>query len=170
MQRRLSLLRRAAGLRYAPPLSAFRPLPHTRHPRRSSGELWADDNRNSFQFCMHPPDPSDHSHPGGNPGANRKSISHRCHLILVAFVKELTKETIYLPLGCLQGGNRNSLRLCTHPPDPSDHNGGLATGAGSAGEPRALRQGAPHLVGGSLQGYFAHKRYSPRRTLQYEYA
>ena len=39
------------------------------------------------------------SHPGGNPGANRKSISHRCHPILVAFVWELTKETINLPLG-----------------------------------------------------------------------
>ena len=25
-------------------------------------------------------------HPGGNPGANLKSISHRCHPILVAFV------------------------------------------------------------------------------------
>ena len=30
-------------------------------------------------------------HPGGNPGANLKSISHRCHPILVAFVWELTK-------------------------------------------------------------------------------
>ena len=28
-------------------------------------------------------------HPGGNPGANLKSISHRCHPILVAFVWEL---------------------------------------------------------------------------------
>ena len=36
-------------------------------------------------------------HPGGNPGANRKSISHRCHPILVAFVWELTAETIDLP-------------------------------------------------------------------------
>ena len=43
-------------------------------------------------------------HPGDNPGANLKSISHRCHPILVAFVWELTEETIYLPLGCLQGG------------------------------------------------------------------
>ena len=43
-------------------------------------------------------------HPGANPGANLKSISHRCHPILVAFVWELTKETIHLPLGCLQGG------------------------------------------------------------------
>jgi len=38
-----------------------------------------------------------------NPGANRKSISHRCHPILVA---KLTKEIIDLPLGCLQGGAR----------------------------------------------------------------
>ena len=43
-------------------------------------------------------------HPGGNPWANLKSISHRCHLFEVAFVWELTKETIHLPLGCLQGG------------------------------------------------------------------
>ena len=43
-------------------------------------------------------------HPGGNPGANLKPISHRCHPILVAFVWELTEETIDLPLGCLQGG------------------------------------------------------------------
>ena len=43
-------------------------------------------------------------HPGGNPGADLKSISHRCHPIMVAFVWELTKETVDLPLGCLQGG------------------------------------------------------------------
>ena len=41
-------------------------------------------------------------HPGGNPGANLKSISHRCHTILVASSRELTKETINMPLGCLQ--------------------------------------------------------------------
>ena len=35
--------------------------------------------------------------------AKLKSISHRCHPILVAFVWELTEETIDLPLGCLQG-------------------------------------------------------------------
>jgi len=45
-------------------------------------------------------------HPGDNPGANLKPISHRCHPILVAFVWELTKETIDLPLGCLQGGSQ----------------------------------------------------------------
>jgi len=44
-------------------------------------------------------------HPGGNSGANLKLISHRCHPILVAFLWELTQETIYLPLGCLQGGS-----------------------------------------------------------------
>jgi len=43
-------------------------------------------------------------HPGGNPGANLKSISNRCYLFEVAFVWELTKETIVLPLGCLQAG------------------------------------------------------------------
>jgi len=43
----------------------------------------------------------------GNPGANLRSISHICHPILVTFVWELTKETIDLPLGCLQGGSRS---------------------------------------------------------------
>ena len=35
---------------------------------------------------------------------NLKSISLRCHPILVAFVWELTEEIIDLPLGCLQRG------------------------------------------------------------------
>jgi len=43
-------------------------------------------------------------HPGGNSGANLKSISHRCHPRRVAFERELTKQTICLLLGCLQGG------------------------------------------------------------------
>ena len=38
-------------------------------------------------------------HPAGDPGANLKSISHRCHPILVAFVWELTKETMNLLFG-----------------------------------------------------------------------
>ena len=64
-----------------------------------------------------PPGPRYGNHPGGNPGANLKSISHRCHLFEVAFVWELTKETIDFPLGCLQGGG-NELRCLgsTHPP------------------------------------------------------
>ena len=45
-----------------------------------------------------------HNHPRGNLGADIKSISHRCHLQQVSFEWELTQETIYLPLGCLQGG------------------------------------------------------------------
>jgi len=47
---------------------------------------------------------SDDLHPGGNPGANLKSISHKCYLFEEAFVWELTKETLVLPLGCLQDG------------------------------------------------------------------
>jgi len=46
---------------------------------------------------------------GVNPGANLKSISRRCHPILVVFVCELTKETMIFPLGCLQGGERRKL-------------------------------------------------------------
>ena len=41
--------------------------------------------------------------PGGNPGANLRSISHRCYLREVVFEWELKKETIYLPQSCLQG-------------------------------------------------------------------
>ena len=43
-------------------------------------------------------------HPGGNPGANLKSISRRYYLFEIALVCELTEETIHLPLGCLKGG------------------------------------------------------------------
>ena len=50
----------------------------------------------------------DPDHPGGNPGANLESISHRCHPILVACVWELTKKPIKLPLGCLQGASPGS--------------------------------------------------------------
>ena len=49
--------------------------------------------------------------PGGDPGANLKSISHRCHPILVAFVWELANETIHLPRGCLQGGRELTSRI-----------------------------------------------------------
>ena len=49
------------------------------------------------------------SHPGGNPGGNPKSISHRCYLREVAFEWDLTEETIFLPLGCLQGGGAPAL-------------------------------------------------------------
>ena len=44
-------------------------------------------------------------HPSGYPRANRKSISHRCFLRELAFEWWLTHEIIYLPVGCLQGGD-----------------------------------------------------------------
>ena len=44
------------------------------------------------------------NHPGGDPGINLRSVSHRCYLVEVTFVSELTKETIVLPLGFLRGG------------------------------------------------------------------
>ena len=43
-------------------------------------------------------------HPGVELRANPMSIFHRCHLFEVAFVRGLTRETMHLPLGCLQGG------------------------------------------------------------------
>ena len=42
--------------------------------------------------------------------ANPKSMSNTCHPILVAFVWELFKGTINLPLGCFQGGYISSSR------------------------------------------------------------
>ena len=55
------------------------------------------------------------SHPADNPGANLKSNFHRCYLISVAFVWELTKETIHLLLGCLQGGSQSPLNARSFP-------------------------------------------------------
>ena len=58
--------------------------------------------------------------------ANLKSFSHRCHPILVAFVWELTKETIHLPLGYLQGGVEGasaSGAVEISPPLLTDHTG-----------------------------------------------
>jgi hypothetical protein len=44
------------------------------------------------------------NHPGVELRANiLELISHRFHLFEVAFAWELTKETMHLPLGCLQG-------------------------------------------------------------------
>ena len=56
------------------------------------------------------------THPAGNSGANLKSISYRCYLREVASEWELTRETIYLPLGCLQGGEvTRGLRVASSP-------------------------------------------------------
>ena len=54
-------------------------------------------------------------HPGVELRANLKSISHRCHPILVAFVWELTKEIIHLLLGCLQGGAARNIPPLSSP-------------------------------------------------------
>jgi hypothetical protein len=43
-------------------------------------------------------------HPGVELRADLESIFHRCHLLEVAFIWELTKGTIHLPLGRLPGG------------------------------------------------------------------
>ena len=77
-------------------------------------------NANPLQGCTcgdhhcilglnHAPKPGEEAaaaaiHPGVELGANLESISLRCHLWKVAFVWELTKQTIRLPLGCLHGG------------------------------------------------------------------
>ena len=45
------------------------------------------------------------THPEVELMANLESISHRCYLFEMVFVWELTKETIHLPLDCLQGGH-----------------------------------------------------------------
>ena len=59
-----------------------------------------------------------------NPGANLKSVAHRCYLREVAFKWELTKETINLPLSCLQGGSSASslsVPVSAQVASPSDH-------------------------------------------------
>ena len=45
------------------------------------------------------------NHPEFELRANCRSISHRCRLFEVACVRELTGETIHVPLGCLPSGN-----------------------------------------------------------------
>jgi len=53
--------------------------------------------------------------PGVELRANLKSISHKCFLLFeVAFAWQLTKETIHLPMGCLQGGEYNWARHKAH--------------------------------------------------------
>jgi len=50
-------------------------------------------------------------HPGVELRANLGLNSHRCHFFEVAFVGELTQETIHFPMGCLKGG---STPRCLH--------------------------------------------------------
>ena len=64
-------------------------------------------------------------HPGGNQGANIKSITHRCYLREAAFEWELTKETMYLPVGCLRvvksGGYGRQVEELLPPPAAPAH-------------------------------------------------
>ena len=53
------------------------------------------------------------SHPGGNPGANIKSISHRCHLFEVAFDWELTKKLSFCPWVASRAGIEEPLLIPT---------------------------------------------------------
>ena len=92
-----------------------------------------------------------------NPGANLKSISHRCYIREVAFEWELTKETIYLPLDCLQGGPEpctSSVHLQTSKPYIrfvvlafSPHDASLAR--------------TQKVCASVLQGHLAHKKHPP---------
>ena len=73
-------------------------MAHIRQPRPDSGLGFQAKVLETFQGVPSSLD----SHPGGNPGANLKSISHRCYPILVSLVREWTKGTINFPLGYLQ--------------------------------------------------------------------
>jgi len=80
-------------------------------------------------------------HPGVELRANLKSISHRCHLFEVAIVWELTKETIVMPMGCLQGGET----LCRMARNAKKHGmiGGGKPRGGWHTEQAAVPQRAP---------------------------
>ena len=122
-------------------------------------------------------------HPDGIPEANLKSIYHRCHPILVAFVWELTEETIDLPLGCLQGGKRTRIEFI----DPGFSHFEPSLDALSLRSDVIRSIQILSLVGAlrrtvvnsvwlkhpesrplpwAVQGYLAHKKPTPPRTLQ----
>ena len=76
-----------------------------------------------------------------------KSISHRCHPILVAIVWRLTKETIDLPLGCLQG-DVECVRVITK----NRSSGDALTDESEVGRANS------GVSGMSIQGYLTHKK------------
>ena len=93
-----------------------------RRSGRSGGRATCGSSRarKGIRCAPNPPPPNSshgasrsHSHPGGNPGANIKTISHKYYIREEEFECELTKETIYLPLGCLQGGTAAELHAPT---------------------------------------------------------
>jgi len=90
--------------------------------------------------------------------ANLKSISHRCHLV---FVWKLTKETIHLPLGCLQGVTTGTTFGKRHLTGKlRAHN--LAASRCSIVQSRARDQGAPHLRKHNLRVVAIVPGYEPR--------
>ena len=97
--------------------------------------------------------------PAGNPGANLKSISHRCHLREVAFEWELTKETIYLALSCLQGGG--AIKRLYQPPPPRPGLGGMGPGVKWSGD--RVTSNEPLVIGGTTSGCMA-RGYDQRRA------
>ena len=91
-----------------------------------------------------PPHPPPHPPPPleATQGQIVESISHTCYLQEVAFEWKLTKETIYLPRGCLQGGSSAS---SSAPSSASSLASGSAWG---------------------VQGYLVHKKPLAPSTLQ----
>ena len=71
------------------PRSAVTHPPHNSHLPPASSKVQAQ-----LHLLLARSNKLDSLHPGGNPGANLNSISNRCHPILVACVRDLTKETI----------------------------------------------------------------------------
>jgi hypothetical protein len=70
---------------------------------------------------------TDPYHPGGNPGADLRSISHRYHPILVAFVWELTKKHQFAPgLPPGWGGGTDIRDTVTVPPHGTRGVGGVS--------------------------------------------
>ena len=92
------------------------------------------------------------SHPGGNPGANFKSTSHRCHLFEVAFSWGLMGKNIYVPLGCLPGRSVPSTGIYILKKGLKVHLW-LLVAAGGMGARR------------DVQGYVTYKKMHPPRTL-----
>ena len=80
--------------------------------------------------------------------ANLTSIFHRCYLFELAFVWELAKEIIHLPLGCLQGGVRMR---------KGEREGGRERGrerergGGRGGEGQSAYQGGPVVPLGMVE-------------------
>ena len=90
-------------LHFEPSLDAFSLRSNVINSKKILSPESVSGGRHEFPNLLDSPLPlaAFESNPGGDPGANLESISHSCHPNLVAFIRELTKENISLPLGCL---------------------------------------------------------------------